>query len=81
MVVELIFVIEVILGFLTGRYVGINYYGRISDVAYDYVRSGHFFFDSFTSIPVAWVEYIQRIGVCGAQQTDPNGVQEVTLLR
>ncbi len=64
MVVEIIFLIEIVLTFAIGRYKDGEYLGLIRDVARDYVMSGQFFFDCLTSIPIAWFEQTQRLAMC-----------------
>ena len=61
MFTEAVFLLEIILSFFIGRQKGHKYIGTLKEVALDYLWSGQLAFDIITSIPVAWIEYLQRV--------------------
>jgi hypothetical protein len=57
-----------------GRYVNGVIVTTLSQVAHDYITSGQFFFDCFTSVPVSWVEFSTQHSRC---DTDEQGMWHV----
>jgi hypothetical protein len=76
MVVEIVFLIEIVLTFAIGRFKDGEYLGRFREVAQDYVMSGQLFFDCLTSIPIAWFEQYQRSAMCPAGDVDISSLVE-----
>ena len=64
MIVEVVFLAEIVMNFLIGRYTDNGkYLGHFRQIALDYAFGGflnNLGFDALTSIPIAWFEFSQR---------------------
>jgi hypothetical protein len=81
MFVEIVFLAEILFTCFVGRYKEFRYLGNLQDIAADYLGSGQLGFDLFTSIPVAWIEYLQRLQWCTLEKNLEDSKPDTSMLR
>jgi hypothetical protein len=81
MFVETVFLAEILFTCFVGRYKEFRYLGNLRDIAGDYLGSGQLAFDLFTSIPIAWIEYLQRLQWCTIEKNLEDSKPDTSMLR
>lgn len=61
MLVDVYFIFEIVLAFFVGRQTRQGYLDNHRSIAKDYMLSGDFAFDIFTSLPIAWLEFAEKL--------------------
>ena len=80
-IVDLWFILEILLTFVTGVYADGCYYDDMRTVAVKYIGSGGFFFDLLTSVPETLIEIGLRSTHCVGDHMEGDEADRINLLK